>query len=97
MPGQPITTFWAVRHKPTGYYLPDRPTSRSHVEPSADLPPRLFHKESAAKTFLNFWLKGRWRAIARNNLGDEHLRPTWDPSRKPGDMEIVCLELHPCN
>lgn len=64
-------TFWLIRHKPTGGYLPE-PIGRmgrggSHVEPvvHTDDPattPRIFQSERAAKNALAAWLRGKYVA-----------------------------------
>ncbi len=56
---------WAIRHKPTGKFLPQSNNKRhgyTHDEPgiveSGNRCPRLFGREQDAKTALTWWLKG---------------------------------------
>lgn len=55
--------LFAIRHKPTGRYIPRPPSGRkggSWAEPTPldKQPPRFFHRERDAKGFLTAWLKG---------------------------------------
>lgn len=96
---------WAVRHDPTGNYIPQLKTSvrgGSYVEPSADLPPRLFFSERSAKSFLGQWLRGRVEMVRRTPSSFD-LYPDDDvvdmkhipvPTRKKEEMSIVSLELN---
>jgi len=102
--------FWAIRHKPTGGYLPE-PTGRmgrggSHVEPVLHVDrmtePRLFHTERAAKTALGTWLKGKVHHSAGYSCsGPDFLEEYYEelstehvPSRVREEMEIVPLEVN---
>lgn len=58
-----MSYIFAIRHKPTGRYLPRPPSGQkggSWVEPA--LPdtetPRFFHEKRHAKTFLTVWCQG---------------------------------------
>jgi hypothetical protein len=91
--------LYAIRHKPTGAYLPMRWESRrgySHDEPTPGAVPRLFKNEKAAKAALKAWLQGTWeRSISQSYDGDydEVLSTTPQPSRHEDEMEIVELGL----
>ena len=61
--------LYAIRHKPTGFYLPE-PAGRqnrgsSHTEPvdCTDERPRLFISELAARRSLIQWLRGKHQAV----------------------------------
>jgi hypothetical protein len=74
--------FYAIRHKPTGDYLPANPRSgNTTVNPSPYQPPRLFRHESKARCALNWWLKGIYGSR--------------QPFRHAVDMEIVEMKLEP--
>lgn len=58
-------TRWAIRHKPTGSFMPQSNKKRhgyTHDEPksldNSTVCPRLFGREQDAKTALSWWLKG---------------------------------------
>jgi hypothetical protein len=80
--------FYAIRHKPTGHFLPQPPhmgRGFTHTEPTDKHPPRLHSSLNSAKQALGWWLEGK-----ANNYGDDaDLRIKPVPSRKPKDMEIV--------
>lgn len=95
-------TFYAIRHKPSGGYLPE-PAGRmgrggSHVEPATDgTRPRLFTTERAARIALSTWLKGK---VVRASGYDYKNGDYWEdvklipiPSRSREDMEIVSTSL----
>lgn len=93
--------FSAIRHKPTGFYLPE-PLGRlgrggSHVEPTADQRPRLFPTKRGAVLALGAWLKGKvhhssgYDSFSQEHYESTHLEPV--PSRKREEMEIVEVEL----
>lgn len=56
--------YYAIRHKPTGNFMPQSDRSIragfTHHEPRNPqaVPPRLFTREQDAKTALTWWLKG---------------------------------------
>lgn len=100
--------LYAIRHKPTGHYLPDPDRvqwRKSHVEPvdcSGDTNPRLFHTELSAKRALSAWLQGKWKAdLSWESEGYEYGgyyvqdTPCPDPvaHRVKDDMEIVPFHL----
>ena len=93
-------TLFAIKHKPSGNYLPHRPRKRgyTHDDPTPGMP-RLFTKKAAAASALRCWLQGEWsdRGTVDSYTGE------WDydgpyptkprPDRKTEDMEIVEMEL----
>lgn len=86
-------TLYAVRHIPTGHYIPDHKGRRgTYVEPQADVIPRLFKQEYQAKGYLTIWLQGKI-TVRHNEYGEED----WDtqpiPSRKREEMEVVPVTL----
>ncbi len=64
---------YAVRHKPTGHYIPE-PSGRmgrggSHVDPVEVVPskldthPRMWPTERGAQNYLSQWLRGKHHAL----------------------------------
>lgn len=91
---------FALRHKPSGQFIPEPTTSTgrggSHVEPGPGWP-KLFKTEGAVKGYLTVWLKGKQ---TRSYGYDMHTGDDWEhvnlepiPSRKREEMEIVVFEL----
>lgn len=100
--------LFAIRHKPTGHYLPDPDRiqwRKSHVEPvdcSGEINPRLFHTELSAKRALSAWLQGKWKAdMYWESEGWEYPSyqvqdvpvPTAVPHRVKEEMEVVAFNL----
>src|SRR5690348_11323198 len=88
--------FLAIRHNPTGGFLPSLSSyGFTREEPSTVLPPRLFTKPAAAANALNAWLQGEWfEAADKDEFGGEtqiRIRP--NAARRREDMEIVEIEL----
>lgn len=88
--------FYALRHKPTGHFLPQPPHKGrgfTNTEPTDKHPPRLHCSLNSARQALDWWLSGKWRCINRSwdDEGDLTCQPV--ASRKPEDMEIVQCEL----
>jgi hypothetical protein len=93
--------MFAIRHSPTGLYLP-RIQSRgsTHREPTVQLKDaRLFHRERDAKGFLTTWLQGKqtqkegpssYESFTNDDVWIE-VEPV--PTRKREDMEIVAFTL----
>ena len=98
----PTLTFYAIRHKPTGFYLPE-PGGRlgrggSHVNPTDPTiqPPRIWHNRLGARNALSMWLKGKFVASRGQDYDGEY----WEdlsvipaPERKAEDMEIALLTM----
>ena len=90
--------FYAIRHKPTGLYLPRREArGATHREPTAALQQaRFWHRERDAKGFLTVWLQGKASMREYQDWqGDYDVEYSVDPvpTRKREEMEIVRLEL----
>jgi hypothetical protein len=93
--------FYAIRHKPTGLYLPRRETKgATHREPTVHLKKaRFFHRERDARGFLTVWLKGKQTVVpcqsSHESFSYDDIR--WDlepvPSRKADEMEVVAFEV----
>lgn len=99
---------WAIRHKPTGHFLPQSSRKRhgyTHDEPvtmvDSNWCPRLFGREQDAKTALTWWLKGETTTQWVDNASwdsmypepDEEWNTTPVADRKAEDFEIVKLEI----
>lgn len=92
-------TFYVIRHKPTGYFLPLRSTRRgnTHSKPEKDCIPRLFKNKQSASNALHWWLSGvfvyelseDWESSYRE--WELHCTPKSD--RKAEDMEIIEVDL----
>jgi hypothetical protein len=95
-----LVKFWFIRHKPTGYYLPDYPAAgitHSKPEDPDKVRPRAFTGQMAAQGALNAWLAGRfYTRPGTPNTGhfvDECIDIVPVPERKADEMEIVPCEL----
>lgn len=93
-------TFWAIRQKSTGHFLPEigPKTGYSFTSPtSIDLKqPRLFRTEKEAKGSMRAWLRGRHKAVFDpEDYGVVGTEVERDPTRDPNDFEVVELELTP--
>lgn len=101
-----VITFWFVRHKPSGGYLPE-PAGRmgrggSHVEPVVHTEdpattPRVFTTKRSATNALSSWLRGKvYHSSGYDGWDNEYYEGT-DlvpvPSRKKDEMEIISVEL----
>ncbi len=95
--------MFAIRHNPTGFYLPETPRGRGYTHttpqpPSAKEPPRLLHNQTAAKLALGAWLKGvQWMRGGYDSYSGDYdesidvAPPTVE--RKAEEMEIVPVVL----
>jgi len=91
------TIYYAIQHKPTGYFLPYRKGNRGFTwdEPRAPDkgPPRLFTRKSDAVHALNWWLRGqtgyKWMASNWLGAGGHELCTDSKPDRKAEDMVVV--------
>ena len=103
-----MRTMWAIRHKPTGFMLPNPKghsgRGGSFVDPQdpKEIHPRLFISQLAAKRALIAWLRGKHEGEWEHDCGDEW-GPTYKycvgyvvipvPSRKAEDMEVIEIKL----
>lgn len=91
---------YAVRHKPSGLFIPRLETGKrrggSYLEPSDEREPRLFFNKLSARAFLSNWLQGIFKSSYYTNYDGES-EPTLDlikqPHRKKEEMEIVEFDL----
>lgn len=99
MPAQ--LTLYAIRHDPSGYFLPARKNGRgySHDEPRnpIEVLPRFFFKEIEAKRALTAWLQGEFFMRTGVPLdiydpGEPELTVEARPSRKREEMSIVIVK-----
>lgn len=90
-------TCYAIKHLPSGGYLPQR-ERRGHTfeEPHVGRIPRLFAREQYARLALKAWLKGAWEPDYET---DDCFRigasaPSDPPeTRKPEEMAVVKIAL----
>jgi hypothetical protein len=91
--------FWAIKHVPTGCFLP-APRGRggrggTHVEASDAETPRLFRREQDAKTALKWWLQGAVVVTVSEWDGeyDERWHTKHKPERRADEMAVVKVTL----
>ena len=99
----PIGTFWIIRNKTTGDWLPElvKPLrgGYTHTEPCKNHTPRLFTTERGAKNALWWWLRGEVTVRMtqgdpfNGNEPDEDWHNEKKPGRKAEDMEIIKVDL----
>lgn len=99
-----MTTYFVIRHKPTGRLLPARVLA-THYEfdrPEGTQEPRLFRTERAAKNCATCWAQGGWvRELRTDSEGWEFPSydylaepiPTAVEGRKREDLEVVPVTL----
>lgn len=92
---------YAVRQISTGLFIPRLPTGKrrggSHLEPSNDREPRLFHNKIAARAFLGNWLQGIMKEDGYQNSYGEYeggIKVVKQENRIKKDMEIVEFKLN---
>ena len=73
---KPTTAFWAIKHYPSGGFLP-RPSSSDHewhsttkLEPSLTEPPRLYTRRGDAEKAMRWWVLGILRRTTREVCED---------------------------
>ena len=98
----PTLTLYAIRHDPSGCFLPARKNGRgySHDEPKShtEAMPRLFFKEIEAKRALTAWLQGVFLmapgvALDMYDPGEPELTVEARPERKAEEMSIVTVKV----
>ena len=103
-----MRTMWAIRHKPTGFMLPNPKghsgRGGSFVDPQdpKEIHPRLFISQLAAKRALIAWLRGKHEGdydFEYNEWNCKSYRVCVGyvvvpvPSRKAEDMEVIEIKL----
>ena len=103
-----MRTMWAIRHKPTGFMLPNPKghsgRGGSFVDPQdpKEIHPRLFITQLAAKRALIAWLRGKHEGAYDFEYSDYDNKSYQVcvgyvvvpvPSRKAKDMEVVEIEM----
>jgi len=95
-----IREFYAIRHKPSGGFLPEVGKGYTSSEPNTVDVPRLFTTKGGAKRALAWWLKGMFWTTKSYNYGyegfeesDEDWHEQLMPDRKPEDMEVIPVLL----
>lgn len=95
-----IQGFFAIRHNPTGGYLPTLPRGRRNgysfsepEKPDETNTPRLHHTLTEARIVLTVWLQGQqfYSYDGDGCTSFDKLVPI--PSRKREEMEIVRINL----
>lgn len=92
---KPQRFFLAIRHNPSGGFLPAiRGYGFTREEPCLDRPPRLFEKPGPTRQALARWLEGELFEGSFNEEGGQiDLRLIKRPDRRASEMEIVEIEL----
>lgn len=94
MPLKTRNFFLAIRHKPSGGFLPAvKGYGFTRTEPTLDSPPRLFEKTGPCNQALNRWLEGALWEGPENDEGEITIRCIRKPERSRSSMEIVEIEL----
>lgn len=91
--------MFAIKHKPTGTYLPLRRGNRrgsTYVNVGDTGMPHLFPTKRAATHSLRWWLKGEARVTIYQDYSGDRV-DQWEtiskPERKASDMEVVEVNL----
>lgn len=87
--------FLAIRHKPSGGFLPAvKGYGFTRTEPTREAPPRLFEKMGPCKQALSYWLEGELFEVGiESEDGSQNLRLIRKPNRRASEMEIVEIEI----
>lgn len=87
--------FLAIRHKPSGGFLPNvKGWGFTRTQPSLTEPPRLFAKMGPLKQALDNWLQGeQFEVDAFEDDSVTRIRVVPRPERRAKDMEVVEIEL----
>lgn len=93
-PPPPRQFFLALRHKPSGGFLPNvRGYGFTRTEPTLSEPPRLFEKPGPCRQALNRWLEGEHYEGTEDEDGTIRIKVLPRPSRRKAEFEIVEIEL----
>jgi len=97
-----IRAFYAIRHLPSGGFLPEIHKGYTFSEPSTkecDIP-RLFTTKAGAKRALTWWLRGTLHVTKTGGqwgFGEPEYDESWHdtpmPDRKTENMEVVQVLL----
>lgn len=86
--------FLAIRHKPSGGFLPSvKGYGFTRTEPTLEQPPRLFEKPGPCRQALNRWLEGEQFEGTESDDGVIQIKCIRRPHRVREAMEIVEIEL----
>ena len=96
-----IRKLFAIKHKPSGGFLPEVSKGYTFSEPDTTSVPRLFTTKGGAKRALTWWLKGettvKMLGTGWSWDGPDEPEPDWTtkhrPERKEEDMEVVPVLL----
>jgi hypothetical protein len=101
-----MTTYYAIKHLPTGKVMPETRGGYSYWEPILTLPkhtPRLFRTRRAAMNAATCWSQGHWLRITETESESWELPATYtvtvgaNPTRVAGrdrnDLEVVAVEI----
>lgn len=91
----PRNLFFAIRHKPSGGFLPQMASyGMTRTEPSLTEPPRLFTTKKGCEQSLRRWLEGEWyEGLFNEETQQQDIKIVKRPDRRALDMEIVEIEL----
>lgn len=98
----PTLTLYAIRHDPSGHFLPARKRGRgySHDTPqsASEVIPRLFVKKLGASRALTAWLQGVFTARFELSNDDQANVEEWldvdhRPERKADEMSVVPVKV----
>lgn len=94
MVNKPRSFFLAIRHIPTGGFLPAvKGYGFTRTSPTLEDPPRLFSKRGPCNQALTRWLEGELFEGVDDDEGVLSLRLVRRPERSRAAMEIVEIEL----
>lgn len=89
--------YYAIKHLPTGKFLPSMgSTGQTWAEPTDKLPPRLFKEARHAKVALGWYLVGKVGIKPSSFYNPDAERETFVtkvPNRKPEFFKIIKFEL----
>lgn len=86
--------YFAIRHNPSGGFLPAvKGYGFTRTSPTLDEPPRLFGKTGPARQALDRWLEGELFEGTPDDENRIDLRLVRKPDRMASQMEIVEVEL----
>lgn len=94
MKSGPRVHFLAIKHRPSGGFLPAvRGYGFTRTVPSLTEPPRLFTKHGPCRQALAYWLEGELYEGTPDDENRIDLRLLRKPERREEDMEIVEIEI----